>query len=120
MQVDLNPQYRPLAVDIQSVIEKVCASQGHLGAEELSAAAAWDVPEMFADIEDLVGDVGCRPATSVEVGVERFVEWLIGPKRFSSKRTRPSALLHRVHKKLGTPISHRWTKMTFTSVIAAN
>jgi UDP-glucuronate 4-epimerase len=34
-----------------------------------------DVPETFADIDDLVRDVGYRPATPVEVGVRRFVEW---------------------------------------------
>ncbi|HUA24718.1 MAG TPA: hypothetical protein VMA54_11415, partial [Steroidobacteraceae bacterium] len=36
---------------------------------------AGDVPETFADIDDLVQDVGYRPATPVEVGVRRFVEW---------------------------------------------
>ena len=34
-----------------------------------------DVPDTFADIDDLVRDVGYRPATSVEVGVRRFVDW---------------------------------------------
>ncbi|HEY4210729.1 MAG TPA: NAD-dependent epimerase [Steroidobacteraceae bacterium] len=34
-----------------------------------------DVPETFADIDDLVRDVGYRPSTSVEEGVRRFVEW---------------------------------------------
>jgi UDP-glucuronate 4-epimerase len=34
-----------------------------------------DVPETFADIDDLVRDVGYRPATPVEVGVKRFVDW---------------------------------------------
>ena len=34
-----------------------------------------DVPDTFADIDDLVRDVGYRPATPVEVGVRRFVEW---------------------------------------------
>ncbi len=34
-----------------------------------------DVPSTFADVEDLVRDVGYRPATSVEEGVKRFVEW---------------------------------------------
>jgi UDP-glucuronate 4-epimerase len=34
-----------------------------------------DVPDTFADIEDLVRDVGYRPATPVEVGVKRFVDW---------------------------------------------
>jgi UDP-glucuronate 4-epimerase len=34
-----------------------------------------DVPETSADIEDLVQAVGYRPATPIEVGVRRFVEW---------------------------------------------
>jgi UDP-glucuronate 4-epimerase len=34
-----------------------------------------DVPETSADIADLVADVGYRPATPVEVGVRRFVDW---------------------------------------------
>jgi len=36
-----------------------------------------DVPETFADIDDLVRDVGYRPATPVEEGVRRFVEWYL-------------------------------------------
>jgi len=36
---------------------------------------AGDVPATYADVEDLVRDVGFRPATSIEVGVGRFVEW---------------------------------------------
>ena len=36
-----------------------------------------DVPDTFADIDDLVRDVGYRPATPVEVGVERFVRWYV-------------------------------------------
>jgi UDP-glucuronate 4-epimerase len=36
---------------------------------------AGDVPDTFADIDDLVRDVGYRPATSVETGVRKFVEW---------------------------------------------
>ena len=34
-----------------------------------------DVPETCADVEDLVREVGYRPATPVEVGVRRFVDW---------------------------------------------
>ena len=34
-----------------------------------------DVPDTFADIEDLVRDVGYRPATPIEVGVRNFVAW---------------------------------------------
>ncbi|MBB6254406.1 NAD-dependent epimerase [Nitrospirillum iridis] len=34
-----------------------------------------DVPATWADIDDLARDVGYAPATPVEVGVERFVDW---------------------------------------------
>ena len=36
-----------------------------------------DVPDTWADAEDLVRDVGYRPDTPVEVGVKRFVEWYL-------------------------------------------
>jgi UDP-glucuronate 4-epimerase len=36
-----------------------------------------DVPDTFADIDDLVRDVGYRPATPVEEGVHHFVEWYL-------------------------------------------
>jgi UDP-glucuronate 4-epimerase len=36
-----------------------------------------DVPDTFADIDDLERDVGYRPSTPVEVGVKRFVEWYL-------------------------------------------
>ncbi|MGE0030049.1 MAG: NAD-dependent epimerase [Steroidobacteraceae bacterium] len=36
-----------------------------------------DVPDTWADAEDLVRDVGYRPATPVEEGVKRFVEWYL-------------------------------------------
>ncbi|MBZ0071673.1 MAG: NAD-dependent epimerase [Gammaproteobacteria bacterium] len=34
-----------------------------------------DVPDTYADVEDLVQDVGYQPATSVEDGIARFVAW---------------------------------------------
>ena len=34
-----------------------------------------DVPETCADIEDLMRDVGFRPATPIEHGVRNFVAW---------------------------------------------
>jgi UDP-glucuronate 4-epimerase len=37
-----------------------------------------DVPATFADVQDLVDDIGFKPSTSVETGVGRFVEWYRG------------------------------------------
>ena len=34
-----------------------------------------DVPRTYADVDDLVRDVGFKPATPIEVGVRRFVDW---------------------------------------------
>ena len=34
-----------------------------------------DVPATFADVEALTRDVGFKPATPIETGVQKFVEW---------------------------------------------
>jgi UDP-glucuronate 4-epimerase len=34
-----------------------------------------DVPATFADVDDLVADVGFAPTTPLEVGIARFVDW---------------------------------------------
>jgi UDP-glucuronate 4-epimerase len=34
-----------------------------------------DVPATYADVDDLVRDVGFKPSTAIEVGIERFVTW---------------------------------------------
>lgn len=37
-----------------------------------------DVPATWADVEALNNAVGFRPATPIEVGVEKFVDWFKG------------------------------------------
>ena len=37
-----------------------------------------DVPDTYADVEALQRDTGYSPATSIEVGVRRFVDWYRG------------------------------------------
>ncbi len=34
-----------------------------------------DVPATYADVDDLIRDTGFKPATPIETGIERFVEW---------------------------------------------
>ena len=34
-----------------------------------------DVPATYADVDELVRDVGFKPSTPIEVGIERFVSW---------------------------------------------
>jgi len=37
-----------------------------------------DVPDTYADIDDLANEIGYRPSTSIEIGVRRFVDWYKG------------------------------------------
>ena len=37
-----------------------------------------DVPSTYADVEDLVQDLGYKPETNVEEGISKFVEWYRG------------------------------------------
>jgi len=34
-----------------------------------------DVPMTYADVDDLIADVGFKPSTSIEVGIAKFIEW---------------------------------------------
>ncbi|MEQ9564434.1 MAG: capsular biosynthesis protein CpsI, partial [Pseudomonadales bacterium] len=34
-----------------------------------------DVPATYADVDDLIADVGFKPETSVQDGIGRFVDW---------------------------------------------
>ncbi len=55
-----------------SVIEEAL---GRTAQKELMPMQPGDVPATYADIDDLVEDVGFRPATTIETGVAKFVEW---------------------------------------------
>ncbi len=62
-------------VQLMRYIELLEEALGRKAIQNLLPLQPGDVPETFADIDDLVRDVGYRPATPVEVGVRRFVEW---------------------------------------------
>ncbi|MBI1770280.1 MAG: NAD-dependent epimerase [Bacteroidetes bacterium] len=36
-----------------------------------------DVPETFADVDDLINSVGFRPSTPIEVGIGKFIDWYL-------------------------------------------
>ena len=48
---------------------------GRSGENRASTDAVGDVPETKADVDDLMRDVGFRPATPIEEGVRRFAAW---------------------------------------------
>ena len=64
-------------VELMRYIECIESCLGRKAQKNLLPLQPGDVPDTFADIDDLVRDVGYRPATPVEVGVERFVRWYV-------------------------------------------
>ncbi len=64
-------------VELLRYIELIEQCLGKKAQKNLLPLQPGDVPDTFADIDDLVNDVGYRPATSVEVGVEKFVRWYV-------------------------------------------
>jgi UDP-glucuronate 4-epimerase len=65
--------HQPVA--LMRYIEVLEECLGRKAEKNLLPMQPGDVPETFADIDDLVADVGYRPATPIEVGVRAFVDW---------------------------------------------
>jgi UDP-glucuronate 4-epimerase len=62
-------------VNLLRFIEVLESCLGRIAVKKLLPMQPGDVPDTYADVKDLVDDVAYRPATPVEVGVERFVNW---------------------------------------------
>jgi UDP-glucuronate 4-epimerase len=59
-------------VHVVSLLEK---EFGRKAIKEMLPMQPGDVPATYADIEDLVRDVGFKPATTIEDGIGRFAKW---------------------------------------------
>jgi UDP-glucuronate 4-epimerase len=62
-------------VDLMHYIHVLEDCLGRKAELNLLPLQAGDVPDTWADVDDLVRDVGYRPSTPVEEGVRRFVDW---------------------------------------------
>ncbi len=62
-------------VELTDFIAAIEAAVGKTARKEMREMQAGDVPATYADIDDLVRDVGFRPDTPLETGIRRFVEW---------------------------------------------
>lgn len=65
-------------VELMYLIETLEKSLGKVAVKNFMPIQPGDVPATWADVDALSNDVGFRPATSIEDGVERFVEWYKG------------------------------------------
>jgi UDP-glucuronate 4-epimerase len=62
-------------VDVPRVVAIMEKELGREAKKELLPMQAGDVPATYADVEDLMREVGFRPSTSVEEGIGRFIMW---------------------------------------------
>ncbi|HEX9877977.1 MAG TPA: NAD-dependent epimerase [Gammaproteobacteria bacterium] len=66
-----------LPIDLLRYIELLEEALGRKAQMNLLPLQPGDVPDTWADVENLVEDVGYRPQTPVELGIRRFVEWYV-------------------------------------------
>lgn len=62
-------------VELMTFIETIENALGKTAGKEMLDMQPGDVPATYADIDDLIEDVGFKPSTPLETGIERFVEW---------------------------------------------
>jgi UDP-glucuronate 4-epimerase len=63
------------SVEVPRVVTLLEQEFGRKAKVELGPMQPGDVPETCAEIDDLMRDVGFRPATPIEDGVRKFVAW---------------------------------------------
>jgi UDP-glucuronate 4-epimerase len=62
-------------VEVPHVVSLLEQAFGRSAVTENAPMQPGDVPATFADIDDLMRDIGFRPSTSIEEGIGRFVDW---------------------------------------------
>jgi len=62
-------------VELMHYIETLETCLGKKAEMDLLPLQPGDVPDTYADVEDLVNDMGYKPDTTVEEGIANFVEW---------------------------------------------
>ncbi len=62
-------------VELMHFIEVIEDCLGMKAEKNMMPIQAGDVPATFADVDDLIRDVGFKPDTPIETGIARFIEW---------------------------------------------
>jgi len=62
-------------IDLLRYIEVLEETLGVEAKKNLLPMQLGDVPDTYADVDDLVRDVGYKPVTPIEVGIQKFVAW---------------------------------------------
>jgi UDP-glucuronate 4-epimerase len=62
-------------VELMHFIEIIERAMGKPAQKVMLPMQPGDVPATYADVTDLMNDVGFAPSTSIEDGIQRFVDW---------------------------------------------
>jgi len=62
-------------IELQRFIEVIEKALGKTAQKNFLSMQPGDVPCTYADVDDLMKDVGFKPATSIDEGVAHFVKW---------------------------------------------
>ncbi len=62
-------------VELMRFIETIEDTLGIKAKKNLLPLQQGDVPATFADVDDLIKDVGFKPSTPIQEGMKKFVEW---------------------------------------------
>ncbi len=62
-------------VPLTEYIAAIEAALGKTAEKEFLPIQPGDVPNTYADVSDLVRDIGYKPATKVEDGMREFIQW---------------------------------------------
>lgn len=64
-------------VDLMDYINAIESALGKKAKKELLPLQLGDVPDTFANVDELVSDFNYKPSMNVEEGVSKFVEWYV-------------------------------------------
>jgi UDP-glucuronate 4-epimerase len=62
-------------VELMQFIKVLEDCLGKKAEKNLLPLQAGDVPATYADVDDLIRDVGFKPSTTIEEGIRKFVDW---------------------------------------------
>ena len=64
-------------VGLTKFVEVLERSLGRTAQKNLLPLQPGDIPVTCADVDDLMKDVGFRPSTPIEVGIQKFADWYL-------------------------------------------
>ncbi|HEY9673737.1 MAG TPA: NAD-dependent epimerase [Waterburya sp.] len=62
-------------VELGTFIEVIEKALGKTAQKKFFPMQPGDVPATYADVDELIKDVGFKPSTSIDEGINRFVQW---------------------------------------------